>query len=251
MKLFANILSEGVSSFFLHVLAMILMLGDHLWATLLPHLSILTWLGRIAFPIFAFLIVEGYFHTHDFRKYLLRLFIFALISEVPFNLITGGGIFYPFHQNVLFTFILGLLAIRFLDNCRQKGNIYLYILSCILISVLSLLIGSILMVDYFGVGVLLVVVFYIFHKPSWYNRLFTFAITFYLFVEILGGYYYPINIFGLEIELYEQAFGLLAFIPIWLYKGRQGYHEKWFQWFCYGFYPGHLLIIYLIWQLLI
>ena len=75
---------NGITSFGLHILAMILMLCDHLWATLLSDFSWLTWIGRIAFPLFAFMIVEGFFHTKDRKKYILRMLIFAVISEIPF-----------------------------------------------------------------------------------------------------------------------------------------------------------------------
>ena len=82
----------------LHILAMVLMLMDHLWATLLPAQEWLTCAGRVAFPIFAFMAVEGYFHTHDLKKYTLRLLLFALLSEVPFDLMYGGTWFYPVHR---------------------------------------------------------------------------------------------------------------------------------------------------------
>ena len=95
---------KKLSSFTLHVLAMILMLCDHLWATLLPGQEWLTCIGRIAFPIFAFMIAEGFYQTSNRKKYLKRMFIFALISEIPFNLIMSSGLINPFHQNVLFTF---------------------------------------------------------------------------------------------------------------------------------------------------
>ena len=85
----------SLSAAALHILAMVLMLMDHLWATLLPAQDWLTCAGRLAFPIFAFMAVEGYFHTHSFRKYALRLALFAVLSEVPFDLMYGGTWFYP------------------------------------------------------------------------------------------------------------------------------------------------------------
>lgn len=95
---------SGFSFCSLHLLAMALMLCDHLWATLFPAQEWLTCLGRMAFPIFAFLIAEGYCHTTDIRKYLGRIFLFAVLSEVPFNLLYASSVIYPFHQNVLWSF---------------------------------------------------------------------------------------------------------------------------------------------------
>ena len=74
----------------LHILAMVLMLMDHLWATLLPAQDWLTCAGRVAFPIFAFMSVEGYFHTHNFKKYAQRMLLFAVLSEIPFDLMYGA-----------------------------------------------------------------------------------------------------------------------------------------------------------------
>lgn len=67
-------------------------------------------------------------------------------------------------------------------------------------------------------------------------------------LNILGGYYYSISIAGYEFSVVQQGFVLLALIPIWLYSGHQRYHSKPFKYFCYAFYPLHLLIVYLIWQ---
>ena len=102
----------------LHIIAMALMLMDHLWATLLPAQDWLTCAGRLAFPIFAFMTVEGYFHTRNLKRYALRLLLFALLSEVPFDLMYGGTWFYPVHQNVIWTLLLGLLGVHLMEAVR-------------------------------------------------------------------------------------------------------------------------------------
>ena len=103
----------------LHLMAMVFMLCDHLWATVIPGNDWLTCIGRIAFPIFAFLIVEGYFHTHNLKKYVGRLLLFAIISEIPFNLVMGSRLVFPIHQNVLWTFVIAIIMLW----CLQKDNI--------------------------------------------------------------------------------------------------------------------------------
>ena len=71
--------------------------------------------GRVAFPVFAFMIAEGAVHTKDRKRYALRLFFLALVSEIPFNLVAGGTWLFPEDQNTVFTLLLGLLAIWFGD----------------------------------------------------------------------------------------------------------------------------------------
>ena len=112
----------------LHILAMALMLMDHLWATLLLAQEWLTCAGRVAFPIFAFMAVEGYFHTHDLKKYTLRLLLFALLSEIPFDLMYGGTWFYPVHQNVIWTLLLGILGVHLMETVRKKQKTWMYLL---------------------------------------------------------------------------------------------------------------------------
>lgn len=144
----------------LHILAMTFMLMDHLWATLLSSQMWLTHVGRLAFPIFAFLAVEGYFHTRSFKRYALRMLLFAVLSEVPFDLMYGGTVFYPVHQNVIWTLLLGLLGIRLMEAARAKGKRWLYVLTCAAVVVLGFALGTLGMVDYYGAGVLTVFAFY-------------------------------------------------------------------------------------------
>jgi len=113
---------------------------------------VLTHDGRLAFPIFAFLAVEGYFHTRSFKRYALRMLLFAVLSEVPFDLMYGGTVFYPVHQNVIWTLLLGLLGIRLMEAARAKGKRWLYVLTCAAVVVLGFALGTLGMVDYYGCG---------------------------------------------------------------------------------------------------
>lgn len=230
----------------LHILAMAFMLCDHLWAVLLPAEEWLTCIGRVAFPIFAFMLVEGYFHTHDLRRYILRLLAGALLSEIPFDLIYGGSVFYPYHQNVLWTFLISLLLVALIDRARKRFKPVGGAAASVGLALLGFLLGYAVMADYYGVGVLMVLVFYFFHKKTWKSFLGQLICLYILNVRLLGGYYYIFTLFGHEFEVIQQGLALLALIPIWLYRGKQGYHHKIFQIFCYAFYPLHMLILFLI-----
>jgi hypothetical protein len=235
-----------VTSFFLHLLAMGTMLCDHLWGTVIPGNDWLTCVGRLAFPIYAFMLVEGYFHTRNLKKYLLRLLVFALISEIPFDLAMGSTWFYPIHQNVLWSFLISLGLIHWNEKARAKGKLWRRILVGAATVVIGYIVGLVTMVDYYHAGILMVLIFYFFRGRKWWCFLGQLLCLWYVNLEILGGFGYELVIFGRNVFLTRQGLALLALIPIWLYRGKQGYHSKPFQYLNYAFYPLHLLILALI-----
>ena len=117
-----------------------------------------------------------------------------------------------------------------------------------LVLLMDFLLGTITMVDYNAAGILTVLLFYFFRKKTWISFAAQLVGLYYLNVVMLGNLYYPVTILGHHFEIAQQSFALLALIPIWLYHGEQGYHSKWFKYFCYAFYPVHLLILVVIWQ---
>lgn len=236
----------NISASTLHILAMIFMLFDHLWATIIPGNQWLTCLGRLAFPIFAFMIVEGYFHTSSLRRYALRLLLFALISEIPFNLMYSSSLIYPYHQNVIWTLLLGLGLIHLNELTAKRRKMWLRILVGCITVIVGFLAGMLTMVDYYGVGVVTILTFYFFRKRKWWCLLGQIVVLYYMNVEILSGFYFEVTIMGHTVPIVQQGLALLALIPIWLYRGRKGYSSKLFQYVCYGFYPAHMLVFYLV-----
>lgn len=234
-----------LTSFSLHLIAMALMLCDHLWGTIIPGNDWLTCIGRICFPIYAFLTVEGYFHTRSLKKYVLRLLFFALLSEIPFNLAMGGSVIYPFHQNVLWCFLISLGLIHWNEKAASK-KLWKRILVGIPSVTVGYLAGLLLMVDYSHAGILMVLTFYFFRRGKRWAFLGQLLCLWYINTELLGGFTYELTLLGTTWYLKRQSLALLALIPIWLYRGRQGHHSKFFQYFCYFFYPVHLLILGLL-----
>ena len=227
-------------------MAMAFMLCDHLWGTVIPGNDWLTCIGRLTFPIFAFMLVEGYFHTKNLKKYILRLIVFALISEIPFNLAIGSSLFYPVHQNVLITFLIAILLIHLNEKVRLRGNFLLRTLTALGTIILGIIAGILTFADYNYAGILTVLVFYFFRGKKWWCFLGQLVCLIYINIEILGGLVYEFTLFGTSFSFHQQAFALLALIPIWLYRGKQGYHSKAMQFINYAFYPAHLLILGLI-----
>ena len=201
----------------LRLLALTLMLVDHVGRTMYPEQVWMVCLGRLAFPIFAFQTAEGYRHTRNFRRYCLRLAVFTLVSEVPFNLMAGGALLYPGHQNVMFTMLLGLLCCRAWDS-RNWGQLALWLLASML--------GF---PDYGMLGVATVLVFHIFRED-----LLTLALLFAC-----------IHCFGYGFPSI-QSFAVLAWLPISRYTGEKGRGGRWLQYGSYLFYPAHMLILGLL-----
>lgn len=216
----------GLTAAHLRILALALMLLDHLWATVVPGNNWMTYVGRMAFPIFAFQAAQGYQHTHDFKGYCKRLLIFGLVSEIPFNLMISGSPIFPFHQNVMFTLLFGLLACRAYDRKRWFAVVGWIVL------------GAFSLCDYGSLGVVTVLMFHIFRGHPLCQLLMLIAI----------------NAFGYEgqqlllgrMAIQVQAFAILAFLPISLYNGEKGTGGKWLQLGSYLFYPLHMLILGLL-----
>ena len=237
--------SIETTSFTLHILAMLCMLCDHLWGTVVPGNNWLTCIGRIAFPIFAFMIVEGYFHTKNLKKYVLRLFLFALLSEIPFNLAIHSSVFYPLGQNVLWSFLLSVGLIHWNEKVKEK-KLWLRILIGAVTVLLGALGGLITFMDYHHAGVLTVLLFYFLRGKNWWNYALQLIGMWWINFELLGGIGYEFTLFGHTFFFAQQGLALLALIPIWLYRGRQGYYSKPLKYLYYGFYPAHLLILGLL-----
>lgn len=234
----------GLTSNMLRILAMAFMICDHLWAKVVPGNDWMTYVGRMTFPIFAFMISEGFVHTSNLKKYIFRLLGFALISEIPFNLFYGGNWFYPYHQNVLFTLLLGLLAITLIDKAR-KDKTAKSIIKTVLILIPICLGAFIGFPDYGFWGFLTVVMFYLFRgfPFAWLLQLIAMILMNFVLYE---GQFIPVELFGKTYEIATQGFAVFALIPIWLYGGKKGKSSKIMQYGFYAFYPLHMLIIYLL-----
>lgn len=228
----------------LKLIAMVCMLLDHMWATVIPGNQWMTCVGRIAFPIFAFQIAEGYAHTSDFRRYMLRLFKFALLAEIPYNLMTGGSWFGPLGQNVMFTFCLALLLIRFIDRVQKKHRLW-GAAAAVLGAAAGFLVGTFTFVDYYGFGILMVLVFWLFRDVR-FGWLIQLAAMILINFEMIGGLNFELFLFSHRVLFPQQGFAVLSLIPIWLYNGQRGRGGKGFQYACYAFYPVHMLILSLI-----
>ena len=227
---------QFLNGFHLKLIAICTMFIDHLGYTLFPGDLWLRCVGRVAFPIFCFLIAEGCVYTHDRRKYALRLLAFALLSEIPFNLMNSGAVWDRYHQNVLWTLLTGALVCWLIDWALKNRRALAFVLTALVMAAAFYLLER-LNTDYGGWGMLLVVMFYGVHRAPGgaVSKMIAqlFGLTFFS-LAAMGGY--------VSIELWS----LVALVPIWLYRGRQGYHSKPFQYACYAFYPVHMLLLVLV-----
>ena len=227
---------QFLNGFHLKLIAICTMLIDHMGYTLFPGVMWLRCVGRVAFPIFCFLIAEGCVYTHDRKKYALRLLVFALLSEIPFNLMNSGMIWDPYDQNVLWTLLLGALVCWLMDWALKKCTPLSFVLTGAAMVAAYWLLEA-FRTDYGGWGMLLVAAFYGVHRaPS--------GAVVKMIAQAFGLAFFSIGVMGgyLSIELWS----LVSLAPIWLYNGQRGFSHKAVQYGFYAFYPVHILILSLI-----
>lgn len=259
--MYQNTTAPGISGSTLKLIAIITMFIDHAGATVIRTMQLrpdvltdpqsrLFWselysvsrsIGRIAFPIFCFLLVEGFLHTRSVQRYLKRMLLFALVSEIPFDLALKGSWYFPEKQNVYFTLLIGLLVLtgfrwcsRFFitDNVfakaeaassssrmfRQGIDLVLCCISCLLILAAGMRLALWIDTDYNYKGVLLIAVLYVSRQIR-------------PFQCIAGAA-------AVSWELPAPA----AFLPVLFYNGQRGLQMKYFF---YWFYPVHLVLLHM------
>ena len=194
--------------------------------------QILCGIGAVAFPVFAFTFAEGFRHTHSKKRYLLRLALFALISEFPFDATFFGryqeGLpgwpWYWYHQNVFFTYLQALCALWLMEQANKIKSKPLSVLLQGMIMLIACCVAQFVVYgDYRGYGVFLIFVVYLLRN----NRLYQ-ILGMILAKIVFDRFYYPISF-------------LISLILILLYNGKRG--EKNLKPFFYGFYPIHIAII--------
>ena len=214
----------------LKAIACLTMLLDHIGAAFLPESLVLRCIGRLAFPIYCFLLSEGSHYTRSPGKYALRLAFIALLSEVPFELAFYGG-YTPYRQNVMLTLLAGFLALEAMKKCSN-------LLLKALIAVPFVLAGGHLRADYGSRGIMLIVLFGLTRELPC-RRLLQFGGMLAIFGNMASRELWRSG----QLVLTMQTLGALSILPIALYSEEKRTHNKALQWGFNLFYPVHLLLI--------
>ena len=230
--------NKGLTGSTLKMVAMVTMFIDHVAAVLLTRvymvgglpaegytvIYVMRLIGRVAFPIYCFLLVEGFVRTGNFKRYVSRMVIFALLSEIPFDLSLASEVVYWEHQNVMWTMTIGLLAMYGMKRVEEKELLNgKYFILQLFIAAVAAGLALLLKTDYDWAGVLCICAIYLFKAGNGRKAL-------------LG------NAF-LVMKSTLEVTALVSVPLISFYNGQRGRKLKYFF---YAFYPVHLLLLYLI-----
>ena len=227
-----------MNAFVLKIIACFTMFIDHVGYIVFDgHSSWFNYVGRLAFPIFAFQISEGYIHTHDVKKYFLRLILFAFISQIPF-LLFHSIINNELGLNVIFTLFLGLVAIIIYD----KYNKFVGVFSAIIFGIIAHFLNS----DYSFYGVGITFLFYVFNKNKCLLAISFIIATLMQYSYLILVYYnygfeFLKNVFIIYLPYFICT--IFSIIIILCYNKKKGPSTKYFF---YLFYPLHMILIYIL-----
>ncbi len=240
----------GVSALTLKWIAIVTMVIDHTgfvcykWLGWSDSYLLLRRIGRIAFPIFAVLLAEGFRHTRNRRDYLRNLLIFSVVSEIPYDLALTGWRTRNDTQNVFCTLFLGLLvllALHALSIRCERGPIlrFLFLPLSLIPVAAGMLLADLLRTDYAAWGVLLIVLIYAGEKAAARRSVSQRARN----VGAACGIVLWMALYDVSHGWANEIYGLVCVVPILLYNGERGRYRL-SKWFFYGFYPAHLLLLY-------
>lgn len=218
-------------------LALLTMAADHLGMMFFPEQTWIRIVGRVSFPLFAFLLAQGFIHTRSRLRYGLRLALFALLSEVPYDLALYGSLVDWRRQSIMTELLLGFLALVFLERVRKRPLCLLGALACGAAAVF-------VHASYGAYGICLVSAFYLLRKYPGAMAPVLIALTwaFYGLTDytlVLGG-----QAFDLLSRNYLQVHAIWGGLAIAFYNGKKGTRCP--KWFFYCFYPLHLLLYWAI-----
>lgn len=179
---------------------------------------ILRFVGRMSFPLFAYMIVEGFRHTSGVGKYIFRIGLFAVLSEVPFDLACFGVVYYPDYQNVLFTYFIALIALNFMEKARKVSW-----LLAVLVAAPFGWIAWLAKCDYGALGVGLICLLYMLHRDRK--------------IQLVSG-----AVVSAAESLEYYGVSALSFFLLRFYNGQRG--EASLKYFFYLMYPLHMLLFY-------
>lgn len=206
------------------------MLADHIGWIFFPQLNILRIIGRLSFPLFAFLIAEGSTKTKNINSYITRLLLFGLVSQIPYSYLTHVTKETYLVLNIFFTLAAGLFLIKLIQEKNNLQFTFFFIIFCF--------VSVYVQYDYGIYGLLIILSSYLFIKKPFFGSI----------ALISASFLESFNFSSENFNLDNQVFAVLALIPILFYKGTIG--RKISKWYFYFFYPLHLIILSLIFNLL-
>lgn len=214
--------ARGISADGLRGIACVAMLADHIGAVLIES-NVLRSIGRVSFPIFCYLLVQGAMHTRDVRSYALRLLAVAILSEGVYDILFYGA-FTLAHQNVIFTLLIGLGMLEM----ARRWNARAVALVC------GIVLAECLQSDYGGLGIALIALFA--WTQGMARALLWQAVGMVaIFLAMSSAH---ISVFQMRLPI--QLLGVVALVPIAFCNGTRR-HSTLARWGAYLFYPLHLL----------